>query len=199
MEPMRGWGWYGTKDMQVVPLMKGTPVYVDGMMSHLYYTTKAEGNITTAFCGEEKNHDQFVFFFESLKTMQVCCKVTEEEKLIPVGYTWIMNPRGVDGARVAQPGMCFFKNARGSSRWLAKLALAYAMIDLRINVLLGEQVYDNYAARNFALRLGFKDIARIPCRNAIDGRLVDGRVVMLKDEDFLPEFFRWKEAQPKVK
>ena len=201
IEPMRGWGWYGTKTLQVCPYMKGSPVFVDGMMSHLYYKTKEEGNIATAFCGEEKNHDQFVYFFESLKTMQVCCEVTAEEKLVPVGFTWVMNPRGVDGARVAQPGMCFFGGAgkRGSARGLAKLALAYAMIDLRINVLLGEQVYNNYLARNFALRLGFKDVARIPYRNAIDGRLVDGRVVMLKDEDFLPKFFEWKESQPKVK
>ena len=200
MEQMRGWAWYGTKNLQVVPYMNGTPVYVDGMMSHLYYKTKEEGHVATAFCGEEKNHDQFVYYFESLKTMQVCCEVSEVGKLVPVGYTWVMNPRGVDGARLAQPGMCFFGGAgkRGTAQGLAKLALAYAMIDLRINVLLGEQVYSNYAARNFALRLGFKEVATIPNRHVIDGRFEDGRVVMLKDEDFLPKFFQWKEKQEKI-
>jgi RimJ/RimL family protein N-acetyltransferase len=96
--------------------------------------------------------------------------------------------------------MCFFGGAgkRGTAQSLAKLALAYAMVALRINVLLGEQVYSNYAARNFALRLGFKEVARIPNRHVIDGRFEDGRVVMLKDDDFLPKFFEWKEKQPKI-
>jgi hypothetical protein len=180
--------------------MPGTPAFVDGMMSHLYYTTKAEGKIKALFCGEEKNHDQFCFFFESLKTMQVCCEVTEANKLIPVGYTWVSNPRGADGARNAQCGMCFFSGSskRNSARGLARLALAYAMIDLRINVIHGIQVVDNIPARNFALRLGFKEIGILPKYHYIDGRLEDARVLMLVDEDYLPGFYRWKEAQPKV-
>jgi hypothetical protein len=180
--------------------MQGVPVYLDGTLPHLYYSTKAEGNIKNAFCGQDKNLGQFVSYFENLKTMQVCCEVAVGGKLIPVGFTWIVNPAGVDGARLAQPGMCFFGGAgkRGTAQSLAKLALAYAMVDLRINFLLGEQVYSNYAARNFALRLGFKEVARIPNRHVIDGRFEDGRVVMLKDEDFLPGFYQWKEKQPKM-
>ena len=200
MEPMRGWGFYGTRDLQICPYMQGSPVFLDGMYLHLYSRTKEEGNLENAFCGEHKDFGQFVSYFEKLRTMQVCCEVGDGRKLIPVGYTWIVNPAGVDGARLAQPGMCFFGGAgkRGTARSLAKLALAYAFCDLRINVLLGEQVYDNYAARNFSLRLGFKDICRIPNRHVIDGKFRDGRVVMLKDEDFLPEFFRWKDAQAKI-
>lgn len=201
IEPMRGWAFYGTKDLQVVPFMPGTPVYLDNTLPFLYHSTKAEGNIKTAFCGDDKNLVQFVTYFETLKTMQVCCEVGDGGKLTPVGFTWIVNPAGVDGARVAQPGMCFFGGAgkRGTARSLAKLALAYAMVDLRINVLLGEQVYENYAARNFSLRLGFKEVALVPNRHVIDGKFHDGRVVMLKDEDFLPDFFRWKESQPRIK
>jgi hypothetical protein len=30
---MKGWGWYSTKTLQVVPLMPSTPVYVDGMLN----------------------------------------------------------------------------------------------------------------------------------------------------------------------
>ena len=200
MDQKNHWSWYGTKNLQVCPFMDGTPVYLDGMLPHLYYKTREENNIATTFCGQDKTLGQFVHYFESLKTMQVCCEIAEEEKLIPVGFTWVSNPYGVDGARAAQPGMCFFGGAgkRGTAHSLAKLALAYAMVALRINVLLGEQVYSNYAARNFALRLGFKEVARIPNRHVIDGRFEDGRVVMLKDDDFLPKFFEWKEKQPKI-
>ena len=200
MDQKSHWSWYGTKNLQVCPFMDGTPVYLDGMLPHLYYKTREENNIATTFCGQDKTLGQFVAYFEALKTLQVCCEVEEEGKLVPVGFTWVANPYGVDGARAAQPGMCFFGGAgkRGTAQSLAKLALAYAMVALRINVLLGEQVYSNYAARNFALRLGFKEVARIPNRHVIDGRFEDGRVVMLKDEDFLPKFFDWKEKQPKM-
>ena len=198
--PMKGWPWYGVRDYQVIPYMASAPVYVDGMMSHLYYKTKEQGLIEKTFCGEAKNHDQFCFFFESLKTMQVCCEVTAENKLVPVGYTWVSNPKGADGARNAQCGMCFFSGAgkRVSARGLARLALAYAMIDLRINVLHGIQVVDNIPARNFALRLGFREIGIMPKFHYIDGRLEDARVLMLVDEGkialddpvekYLPEF-----------
>ena len=200
MQEMRGWGFYGTRDLQVVPYMPGTPVFLDGMYLHLYSRTKEEGNIANTFCGENKDFGQFVSYFEKLRTMQVCCEIAEGGKLIPVGFTWVVNPAGVDGARLAQPGMCFFGGAgkRGTARSLAKLALAYACCDLRIDVLLGEQVYDNYAARNFALRLGFKEVAHVPNRHVIDGKFRDGRVVMLTAKEFMPEFYKWKEQQPKV-
>lgn len=200
VKPMRGWAFYGTKDLQVVPYMPGTPVYKDNTLPFLYQSTRDEGKVKTTFCGDDKNLGQFVAYFEHLKTMQVACEVEDGGRLIPVGFTWVVNPAGVDGARLAQPGMCFFRGAgkRGTARSLARLALAYAMIDLRINVLLGEQVYENYAARNFALRLGFKEVAKVPCRHVIDGQFKDGRIVMLKDEDFLPEFFRWKDSQPRI-
>jgi RimJ/RimL family protein N-acetyltransferase len=72
------------------------------------------------------------------------------------------------------------------------------MVDLRINVIYGIQVVSNYPARNFALRLGFREVGILPKYHYIDGRLEDARVLMLVDEDYLPGFYRWKEAQPKV-
>ena len=200
MQQMYGWSWYGTRDLQVVPLMKGSPVYRDGMLSTLYYRTREEGNIETTFCGEDKTHDQFVTMFENLKTLQVLCEIKDGGTLVPAGYSWGCNPRGVDGARIAQPGMCFFGEAgkRSVARDLARLAVAYAFIDLRINVLHGVQVVSNYAARNFSLRLGFKQTAIIPKYHVIDGRLEDARVMTLVDEDFVPGFIAWKEKQEKV-
>jgi hypothetical protein len=197
---MNGWQWYGTKGLQVVPFMENTPVYLDGMYSHLYNCTKAEGKIAQLFCGEEKNFGQFVAFFEALKTMQVCCEVTEGGKLIPCGYTWVSNPRGADGARTALCAMCFFAGAslRRSARDLARLALAYAFCDLKIDVLHGIQVVDNYPARNFALRLGFHEVGVVPKYHYINGSLIDARIVMLTAEEFMPKFHSWREKQEVV-
>jgi len=196
-----GWGWYGTKSLQVVPVMKGTPCFVDGMMSHLYYETKRLGKIEQTFCGDHFTHDIFIHYFESLKTAQVLCRVTEEAKLIPVGYSWVSNPRGVDGGRAAQCGFCFLEDGssgKSSARDLARLAVAYALEDLRIDTLHGVQVIDNIQARNFSMRIGFKPVGVIPDYHAIDGKLVAAQVMMLRKSDFWPKFLEWKEKQEKV-
>lgn len=198
---MKGWPYYQTATLAMIPYMPGTPVYVDGMMSHLYFETKRLGKIQQTFCGDKFNLDKFVHYFESLKTAQVLCRVTDEGKLIPVGYSWVSNPRGHDGARTAQCGFCFLEDGssgRSSARDLARLAVAYAFEDLRIDTLHGVQVIDNIAARNFSMRIGFKPVAVVPDYHSIDGKLVAAQVMMLRKLDFWPRFVEWKERQPKV-
>ena len=201
IEPMRGWGWYGTKTLQVIPYMPGTVVYVDGMLSHMYFELKRLGRIEQTFCGDKLNLDKFIHFFESIKTAQILCTIQEDEKIVPVGMSWVNNPHGVDGARNLTCGFAFIKDgSSGTSdaRNLARLAIAYCFNDLRVDTIFGEQVADNIPARNFSLKLGFKEVAIVPDRHAIDGRLVAGRVMMLRKADFWPKFIQWKESQPKV-
>ena len=198
---MHGWPWYSTKTLQVVPLMPGTPAFVDGMLSHIYYELKRLGRIELTMCGDHFNHDKFIHYFESLKTAQILCTVTDENKLVPVGMSWVSNPRGVDGGRAVQCGFAFIKDgSSGSSdaRNLARLAIAYCFEDLRVDTVHGVQVADNIAARNFAMRLGFKEVAQVPDYHAIDGKLVAARVMMLRKEDFWPGFMAWKAKQEKV-
>ena len=195
------WGWYGTKTLQMVPIMPGTPAYRDGVLSHLYYQTRDQGKIKDTFCGEEKSHDQFVFYFESLKTAQVLCTVSDAGKLNIVGYSWVCMPRGVDGGRAAQCGFCFLEdgsNGKSNARDLARLAVAYAFQALRIDVLHGVQQVSNLAARNFSRRIGFTECAIVPGYHAVDGHLEDARVMILRKTDFWPKFIEWKQSQPKV-
>ena len=194
---MYGWAWYGTKS--AVSLHAGHPSK-DGMLSHLYFKLKEEGTVAQTFCGERKNLDSFIAYFDRLKTLQVLCLVSDSGILRPVGFSWVDNPRGVDGARTCMCGEAFFDGAgrTPAARGLARLALAYAFHDLRIDVLHGVQVVDNIAARNFSMRLGFKECAIVPDYHAIDGKLVDARVMILRKSEFWPGFVEWKERQPKV-
>ena len=197
---MDQWQWYGVPGLQMVPYMTGSPVYRDGMLPFLYEKVKAEGLLSDVFCGDQMNQDSFVSFFDRLKTMQVLCRVTEEGKLIAVGFSWVMSPKGVDGARSVECGEAFFDGAAKTpdARALAKLALAYAFEALRVDVVFGRQVADNIAARNFSRRLGFREIAVIPKMHAFDGELWDGRIMMLEKEEFMPGFLKWKEKQDAV-
>lgn len=194
---MRGWQYYGTKTLQIVPYMPGTPVYLDSMMPHLYFSLKKEGKIAATFCGEDKNLDEFISYFHRIKTMQVLCRVKENLDLDPVGMSWIDLPRGQDGARACQIGMAFFGNVTRTpdAQDLACLGLAYMFEDLKIDVLHGIQLESNYKARNFAQKVGFREIAIVPkWHYVIEGGnagLVDARVMILAKEYFMYSFEEW--------
>lgn len=198
MSEMRGWQYYGTKELQLVPYMPGTPVFRDGAMSTLYYETRREGKIETVFCGDDLNHDQFIAFFEKRKTLQVLCRVEDDKALKPRGYCWVDNPKGEDGARSAMCGFCFFGDANddGAARDLARLGIAYWMVDLKIDVIHGIMLESNLGAKNFAQKLGFKECAVVPSYHFFQGELVGARVMMITAEEFLPEFDRWREQNP---
>jgi hypothetical protein len=202
---VKGWQFYRTKDVGVFPYMAGVEVFRDGMLPFLYTKLKQEGKVALTFCGENKTMDDFVAYIHRTKVMQVLCEFgeqtnpdnPEERALIPVGFSWVDMPVGVDGARCAMPGEAFFDNAskRSSARDLARLALGYAMHDLRINIFHGIQLASNIPARNFSIKMGFKEVGIIPKRLYHEGRLQDARVMMLTDEDFLPPFWEWIEGK----
>lgn len=193
------WHWYGTDGLQVVPYMPSTPVYNDRMLSYLYFETLKAGKIDLIFCGDTLNHDAFVNFFYTRKTMQVLCEVEgPDHNLKPIGYSWLDLPRGVDGARAAHCGFSFFGEAgkRPAARDLGMLGLAYWMIAMKVNVVHGILLDANLAGRNYASRLGFKTIAVVPNYHFYEGRLEPARVMSLTDEEFLPLFKEWREKNP---
>ena len=193
----RGWQFYGTPNLQVVPYIPGTPVYVDGILADIYVRLKREGRIAAAFCGDDKTMDQFISYIDRIKTAQILCTVGSPEdpqRLTPVGFSWVDNPHGEDGCRIAMPGQVFFSGTARVSRHLAYLGLAYLFEDLRIDVLHGVQLVTNYAARNFAVKCGFKQVAVIPKGHVVNGQYVDARIMMLEKEEYMPRFLKWYES-----
>jgi hypothetical protein len=194
---MRGWMYYQTKELALVPYMENTPVYIDATLPHLYYETKKEDKIEPVFCGDDLNLGQFVAFFEKRKTMQVLCRVKNDKTLQPRGYCWVDNPKGEDGSRSAMCGFAFWGDATADScaRDLARLGLAYWFEDLKIDVIHGIMLESNILARNFAARLGFREVAVVPKYHYYRGELVGARVMMLEAKDFLPGFEEWMARQ----
>jgi len=187
------WHDYGLRDVQLIPYMKGSPVYIDETLPFLYRSTKQEGKMEQTFCGDNFSLGQFVAFFEKLGTMQVLAEIEDNKRIKPVGYSWMSNPHGVDGARSAAVGFCFFNNAskRSSARDLARLAIAYGMIDMKINVGHGIQLASNVQAQNFARRVGFKFVGVVPKYHYYRGELVDASIMVVEDTEWLPGFEMW--------
>jgi hypothetical protein len=192
--------WYGTETLQVVPYMEGTPVYKDETLTLLYQRTRDEDKLETVFCGDKMSHDAFVSFFHQRKTMQVLCEVEpdKEKNLHPVGYSWVDLPKGIDGARSAHAGFCFFDHAgkRGSARALGCLGIAYWIKAMRITSLIGVLLESNVAAKNFAEHLGYVECAVIPEYHFRNGKLEGARIMHLSAERFLPVFNEWRERNP---
>jgi hypothetical protein len=192
-----GWSWYGTASLQVVPYAPFAPVYLDNTLPHLYARTKEEGNLSQVFMDDEFNLGKFVVFFEK-RAMQCLCRVVEDKRLIPLGYTWVESPFGVDGCRGALIGFCFFRDAVKESRDLGRLGLAYHFIDLQIDILHGAILEDNTPALNYAKRLGFKPVAFVPKWRYVGGKMVGVHVVQLEKNDFLSGFTDWIESKKVV-
>lgn len=195
---MNGWLWYCTDKLAVVPYMPGTPVYRDNTLPFLYMQTKNEEKLPLVFQEDGFNLGKFVAFFEKRQTMQVLCHVDKDKNLLPVGYSWVDSPAGVDGARGALCGFCFLKEAKSTARDLGRLGIAYWMEDLRIDILHGVILEYNSAALNYARRLGFKEVAYVPKWRYVDGRLTGVRVVQLEKEDFWDGFEKWYQSQNPV-
>ena len=190
---------FKTNKAVVAPFAPGQPVYVDGMLSTLYYETRKAGAIEQVFCGDNPTHDQFIRMFdESKKVLQILCELEDagekEERIVPVGYCWVEMPKGVDGQRAAMSGFAFFKRSRYMLD-LGLLGIAYWMKGLRINVLHGVALASNEKAKNYTDKLGFRETAIVPKYHFHNGELVAARVCMIEDEEFLPKYEEWKAKQ----
>lgn len=198
---MNGWEFM-TKNAAVIPFAPNTVVYVDGMLSTLFYESKKSGRLQNIFCGDLPTHDEFIrMFAPDKKVLQVLCEVhetgTERERVVPVGYCWIEMPKGIDGARAAMVGFAFFKRTR-YLRDLGMLGIRYWTQGLKVDVLHGVMIWSNKPGIRYAEALGFKVTARVPKFHFYDGELVDAAEVFLEKKDFDPAFEAWHEAQNPV-
>jgi hypothetical protein len=194
------WEYYQTENLGVFPYMFGVPVYRDGMLPFLYTKAREEEKIELAFCGDDIHMDQFVDFFVKRKTMQVLARIEDDKTIKPVGFSWVDTPVGVDGARGAICGFCFFDQAGKTrdARDLGMLGLAYWMIAMKIDVIHGILLESNIPAKNYAKHLGFREVAVVPKRNFYKGYLEGARVMMIEKNDFVPVFEDWIEKKKVV-
>ena len=194
------WDFYQTATLGVFPYMPSSPVYRDGMLPYLYTKAREAGKIEMIFCGDDLNMDQFVDFFHKRKTMQVLGRIEDDKTIMPVGFSWLDNPVGVDGARAALCGFGFFDDAGKTSdaRSLGMLGLAYWFNAMRCDVIHGIMLEGNIPAKNFAEHLGFKEVGIVPKRHFLKGELVGARVAMIEKNDFQPIFDDWFESNKVV-
>jgi RimJ/RimL family protein N-acetyltransferase len=80
------------------------------------------------------------------------------------GLGWLWNVSGVPGARKAECGMCFFRNARlaGLTIEFAQQLLDFSFYTVGLDVVHGSSPTRNRLAIDFARRLGFRQTCPLP-------------------------------------
>lgn len=189
---------YQTEKVALVPYDRAWPLFPDGLLGHLYLRTKQDGLLDTVFCGVETLDFDWVVGYLGSKsvTLQIYCLQEEAKPLTPIGYCFVMGTSGKLGARRANFGFTFFKEYWGRTevRDLVTLCLAYWMEVLKIDVLHGVTLADNFLSRNFSRNFGFEEVAIIPKFLYRQEELVGARIVMLDRATFEPRFETWRQA-----
>jgi hypothetical protein len=170
--------------------MKSLQVFPEGILGALYMETINSGVKDIVFWGGVKliDFDGFVAFMSSSKVIAQIYSVREGETVKAVGYCFLHEVDGVDGARRSFFGFCFFKDYWGKRevRDLIWLSLAYWFYECRIDVLYGITLSDNYLARNVARKFGFREMAALPQFLYRQEKLADATLVMLNKHTFTP-------------
>jgi len=186
-------GWkYQTAEAAVMPFSPGTDVYVDGMLSRIYYQLRDQNRLENTFCGDIPNHDKFIESFSlSKRATQILCE--QDGTLIkPVGLSWVELPKGEDGQRAAMCGFAFVKRSRQMLN-LGRLGIYYWMDGMKINTVHGVMLESNLMALEYARKLGFYIGPTIPKFHFVRGKMQGAIVVHIEDNDFLPPFEPWFE------
>jgi RimJ/RimL family protein N-acetyltransferase len=102
-------------------------------------------------------------------------------------YAWIWGVEGQDGAKKASLGFLFFREYHGKpiTKSLARLALRWWFVKDNVDVMYGTILSSNHVARNYAKRLGFKELADLPRFFIREGRFQDATLIVMLKEDFL--------------
>lgn len=195
---------YQTDKVALVPYTRQLADLYDGLLGHLYLRTKEDGLLDTAFPGLPGiNMDKFVSYLADPKVALQVYYIKGRERnsatmellpvapMTPVGYCFLYNINGDDGGRLAEFGFCFFREywGRPEVHELGWQCLRYWCEEMKVDVLYGTTLKNNFLARNFSRKFGFEEIAVLPkFLRSVKGRK-DARLVLLEREMFMA---RWR-------
>lgn len=155
-------------------------------LPRLYLKTKEEGLLDLIFPGwhSKMTLPDFVDYLNARQQGFVVATLRPDYPV--VGYGWLNEIEGVNGARKASFGFCFFREYHRSEeiRDLARLALAYWFKEIDLNVLYGATLFSNRPAIKFSQEMGFHQIGLAPKFFVKGNRMDDAWIVVLEREDF---------------
>lgn len=188
---------YQTDKVILAPYIDNRQAFPDDFLVHLYTQMKKDRTLDTVFAGMPTvSLNRFVAYLSKQPVVIYVIKPNDV-----VGFGWITQSEGVNGARKASFGFTFFRKYWGTERVrdLCWFSLRWWFNELNIDILYATSLSTNRLATNFSRIFGFTKIGTLPMFFQKGESLVDGTLICLKRDDFMPRYESWYESQQSVK
>lgn len=187
---------YQTDKVVLLPYAQNkTWVFPEDFLGTLYYRLREDDLLDTIFPGMGFKHvNNFIAHMAHAKAPLVCC-LKGEQYPQPIGFGWLCETDGVDGARKGSFGFGFFKEVWGRKNVLEHIDLSMMMlhwwfVECKVDILYGTTI--NPKAFNYSRRFGFKPLCVLPKFFCNNGALVNAYLIVLEKEVFLPVYDKWR-------
>ena len=158
------------------------------LMAVAYLRMEADDQLDTVFFQKVPTLKEFVGWLESPANRYLGCFIRDESgKAVLAGLGWLWNLRGSPGGRVADCGLCTFRefwHDRIPERLTASL-LDYSFGPEKLDVLFGWSLADNRAVLIHAKRMGMTLLPKIPKFASCKGVPADVVISYIEKEDWL--------------
>jgi len=185
---------YKTPACVIIPYDTANPFFTEDFIGRLYFKLKEEDTLDFVCGGMNISHmNQFVAYLQRVQGLVICCLQGEEYPVPkPVGFGWLNEIGGVDGARTGSFTFGFFKEIRGNRAHidLSRFMLAYWFSEFKINRLFATT--RNPLALNYSKRFGFEYLCEIPEFFQMGGVLRDAHFISLPRAKFLSYYAAWQ-------
>lgn len=177
---------YQDENVLLVPYVDGTPCpyFNENFLFWLHSRCKADNLLDILFPGMPAMTVAKFVGYLSGRPIMVGFRKSDLEVL---GFGFLMEVEGKDGARKATVGFCFFRKWWGSSliRDISRITLRWWFCEAKITILFGSTLWRNRLAWRFARGLGFESVGRVPMFFCKNGILEDMHFVYLTADRFL--------------
>jgi hypothetical protein len=188
---------YKTPECVILPYENSNPFFSEDFLGRLYFRLKEEGTLDLVCGGMNIQHmNEFVAYLQRVRGLVICCLQGPKYPVPkPVGYGWLNEIGGVDGARTGSFSFGFFKEIRGNRAHvdLSRFMLAYWFQEFKINRLFATT--KNPLALNYSKRFGFEYLCKIPEFFNVHGKLEPAHFISLSRGKFLEYYEAWKNRQ----
>ena len=184
--------YYQTDQVILLPYFDHRGAFPEDFLVHLYSQMMEDGLLETVFAGMSRvTLNKFVVYLSSHPTV-----IYIEKPGNVVGFGWVAQSEGIDGARKASFGFTFFRKywATKRVRDLCWFSLRWWFTELKVDVLYATSLRSNRLATNFSRIFGFNRIGDLPMFFQKGDSLVDGTLICLKRYDFDPLYEQWYEG-----
>lgn len=189
--------YYQTDKVILVPYLDHRKAFPEGFLASLYCQMAKDGTLETVFAGmPEVTLNRFVSYLSSHPVVVYMIKPNDV-----VGFGWITQSEGKDGARKASFGFTFFRKYWGTLlvRDLCWFSLRWWFHELNIDILYATLLSANRMATNFSRIFGFHKVGTLPMFFQKGDRLLDGTLICLKRDDFDPLYECWYKSRVVIK